>query len=75
MTCRYLELHEFALKKHDKKYYSVPKKKNCFNVKYFENEQAFLLQLWHVSSKYTIHRSNIKAMPCWAEIFASYGNT
>ena len=28
-----------------------------------------------VSPKYIIRRSNIKPMPCWAEIFALYGNT
>ena len=28
-----------------------------------------------VSPKYTIHRSNIKPIRCWAEIFSLYGNT
>ena len=50
------------------------KKKKCalFNVEYFEN---FFCKFGMVSPKYTIHRSNIKPVPCWAEIFALYGNT
>ena len=35
----------------------------------------FFCKIGMVSRKYTIHRSNIKPMPCWAEIFALYGKT
>ena len=57
--------------------YTVPKKKKCalFNVEYFENWPTFLCKFGIVSHKYTIHRSNIKLIPCWAENFAIYGNT
>ena len=37
--------------------------------------ERFCCEFGMVSPKYTIHRSNIKTMPCWAEIFALYGNT
>ena len=36
--------------------------------------RRFFCQFGMVSPKYTIHRSNIKPIPCWAEIFALYGN-
>ena len=35
----------------------------------------FFCKFGIVSPMYTIHRSNVKPMPCWAEIFALYGNT
>ena len=34
----------------------------------------FFCKFGMVSPKYTIHRSNIKPISCWAEIFALYGN-
>ena len=37
--------------------------------------RRFFSEFGMVSPRYTIHRSNIKPIPCWAEIFALYGNT
>ena len=37
--------------------------------------RRFFCKFGMVSPKYTIHRSNIKPIPCWAELFALYGNT
>ena len=37
--------------------------------------RLFFYKFGMVSPKYTIHRSNIKPMPCWAEIFDLYANT
>ena len=37
--------------------------------------RRFFCKFGMVSPKYIIHRSNIKPIPCWAEIFALYGNT
>ena len=37
--------------------------------------KRFFCKFGIVSPKYTIHRSNIKPIPCWAEIFDLYGNT
>ena len=36
--------------------------------------RPFFCKLGIVSPKYTIHRSNIKLIPCWAEISALYGS-
>ena len=36
--------------------------------------RRFFCKFGMISSS-TIHRSNIKPIPCWAEIFALYGNT
>ena len=46
-----------------------------FNVEYFEISRRFFCKFGMVSPKYTIHRSNIKPILCWAKIFALYGNT
>ena len=32
--------------------------------------RRFLCKFGMISPKYTIHRSNIKPIPCWAKIFA-----
>ena len=37
--------------------------------------RRFFCKFGMVSSKYTIHRSYMKPIPCWAEILALYGNT
>ena len=37
--------------------------------------RRFFCKFGIFSPNYTIHRSNIKPMPCWAEIFDLYGNT
>ena len=37
--------------------------------------RRFCCKYGTVSPKYTIHRSTIKPMTCWAEIFTLYGNT
>ena len=40
-----------------------------------EISRNFFCKFGMVSLQYTIHRSNIKPMPCWDEIFALYSNT
>ena len=40
-----------------------------------KSSRRFFCKFGMVSPKYKIHRSNIKPIPCWAEIFALYGNT
>ena len=48
---------------------------SCWSVRTFSFSSLHLCKYGMVSPKYTIHRSNIKPIPCWAEIFALYGNT
>ena len=58
--------------------YSVPKKKKKLHFLMLnipKISRRFSCKLGMVSPKYTIHRSNIKPIPCWAEISALYGNT
>ena len=56
--------------------YSVPKKIVHFLMLNISKiNRRFFCKFDMVSPKYTIHRSNIKPMPCWAEIIALYGNT
>ena len=60
-------------------YTRFQKKCALFNVVMFRKlADIFICKFGMVSPKYTIHRSNItniKPIPCWAEIFAIYGNT
>ena len=55
--------------------YSVPKKSVHFLMLNISKiSRCFFCKFGMVSLKYTIHRSNIKPMLCWVEIFAFYGN-
>ena len=58
------------------KIYSVPKKSLHFLMLNISKiSRRFFCKFGMVSPKYTIHRSNIKPIHCWAEIFALYGNS
>ena len=58
--------------------YSVPKKKkksvHFLMLNISKISRRFFCKFGMVSPKYTIHRSNIKPILCWAEIFVLYGN-
>ena len=68
-----------ADRKHDViiTYTRFQKKCALFYIEYFKKlaDLSFANLAWLVRPKYTIHRSNIKPIPCWADIFALYGNT
>ena len=50
--------------------YSVPKRSVHFLMLNISKiSRRFFCKFGMVSPKYTIHRSNIKPMPCWAKIF------
>ena len=56
--------------------YSIPKKSVHFlMLNILKISRRFFCKFGMVSPKYTIHRSNIKHIPCCAEIFYLYGNT
>ena len=56
--------------------YSVNKKSVHFlMLNIWKIGTPFFCKFGMVSPKYTIHRSNIKPIPCWAESFTLYGNT
>ena len=58
------------------KIYSVPKKGVHFLILNISKiSRRFFNKFGMVKRKYTIHRSNVKSIPYWAEIFALYGNT
>ena len=51
--------------------YSAPKKSVHFLMLNISKiSRSFFCKFGMVSPKYTIHRSNIKPIPCWAEMFA-----
>ena len=55
--------------------YSVPKIVHFLMWNISKISRRFFCKFGMVSPKYTIHRSNIKPIPCWAELFALYGIT
>ena len=54
--------------------YSFPKKNVHFLMLNISKiSRRIFCNFGMVSPKYTLHRSNIKPIPCWAEIFAVRG--
>ena len=64
------------LPEHGSFLYSILKKSVHFLMLNISKiSRRFFCKFGMVSPKYTIHRSIIKPIPCWAEIFALYGKT